>query len=70
MDAVGSVVGGKSLWIKGLVSFVPEFTGACAGIYGRGLRQNGVYIDCWLEFEKKYFFCGNRRNRRNAVISE
>jgi hypothetical protein len=36
----------------------------------RGLRQNGVYIDCWLEFEKKYFFCGNRRNRRNAVISE
>ena len=29
-----------------------------------------ISVDLWLEFEKKFFFCGNRRNRRNAVISE
>ena len=35
-----------------------------------GITAKGVYIDCWLEFEIFFFFCGNRRNRRNAVISE
>ena len=35
-----------------------------------GITAKGVYIDCWLEFEIFFFFCGNRRNRRNDVISE